>query len=217
MNIFSAMKERRSVRAYSDKPVSREDIEAVIAAAGLAPSAINLQPWEFIVSYGEEKERLVRRLKKAHSERKVSCGPGTAKPLPQKYTERSRKALAVMEPKISQSGMPFNRFIEEGSCSFYGAPIAIIVTIDRVFPAIRYLDVGMSVSYLLLVAQANGLSTCPIGLIVAYADDIAEVLNISPEKEILLGISMGYADESAPANDFKTGREELSEILNWYE
>ncbi|MDF1591210.1 MAG: nitroreductase [Desulfobacterales bacterium] len=217
MDIISAMKERRSVRAFSDKPVSREDIETVIAAAGLAPSAINLQPWEFIVTYGEEKERLVRRLKKAHAERKVSCGPGTAKPLPQKYTERSRKALAVMEPKISQTGMPFNRFIEDGSCSFYGAPIAIIVAIDRVFPSIRYLDVGMSVSYLLLAAQAKGLSTCPIGLIVAYADDIVDVLNISSEKEILLGISMGYADQTAPANDFKTGREDLSKILSWYE
>lgn len=217
MDIFSAMKERRSIRAYCDKPVSREDIESVIATAGLAPSAINLQPWEFIVSYGEEKERLVRRLRKAHAERKVSCGPGTAKPLPQKYTKRSRKALAVMEPKILQTGMSFNRFIEEGSCSFYGAPIAIIVTINRVFPSIRYLDVGMSVSYLLLAAHAKGLSTCPIGLIVAYADDIADVLNISSENEILLGISLGYADESAPVNDFKTGREELSEILGWYE
>jgi nitroreductase len=217
MDIISAMKERRSVRAYQEKPVSRADIEAVIAAAGLAPSAINLQPWEFIVSYGEEKERLVRRLKKAHAERKVSCGPGTARPLPQKYAGRSRKAFAVMEPKISQTGMAFNRFIEEGSCSFYGAPVAIIVTIDRVFPSIRCLDVGLGVSYLLLAAQARGLSTCPIGLIVAYADEIADVLAIAPEKEILLGIALGYADESAPVNDFKTGREELNEILSWYE
>jgi len=217
MDIFSAMKERKSVRAYQEKPVLRRDIEAVIAAAGLAPSAINLQPWEFIVSYGEEKERLVRRLKKAQAERSVSCGPGTSKPLPQKYTKRSRKALTAMEPKVSQTGMPFNRFIEEGSCSFYGAPIAIIVTIDRIFPAIRYLDVGLSVSYLLLAAHAKGLSTCPIGLIVAYADDIADVLNISPEKEILLGIAMGYADETAPENDVQTGREELSEILSWFE
>lgn len=122
-----------------------------------------------------------------------------------------------MGPKILQTGMSFDRFIEEGSCSFYGAPVAIIVTIDRVFPAIRYLDVGLSVSYLLLAAQAKGLSTCPIGLIVAYADDIADVLNISPGKEILLGIAMGYADETAPENDFKTEREELSEILSWYE
>jgi len=217
MDIFSAMKERRSVRAYQEKPVSRKDIEAVIASAGLAPSAINLQPWEFIVTYGEEKDRLAHRLKKAHRERQVSCGPGTAKPLPHKYSSRSRKALAAMEPGVSRTGLSFNRFIEDGSCSFYGAPIAIIVTIDRIFPAIRYLDVGLAVSYLLLAAQAKGLSTCPIGLIVAYADEIADVLTLSPEKEILLGIAMGYADETAPANDFKTGREELSEILRWYE
>ncbi|MEW6673564.1 MAG: nitroreductase [Thermodesulfobacteriota bacterium] len=217
MDIISAMKERSSVRAYLDKPVARRDIEGVIAEAGLAPSAINLQPWEFIVSYGEEKDRLVRRLKRVHAERKISCGPGTARPLPQKYSARSRKALAVMEPKISQTGLSFNRFIEEGSCSFYGAPVAIILTIDRVFPAIRYLDAGLAVSYLLLAAHARGLSTCPIGLITAYADDIADVLNISPEKEILLGIALGYADDSAPANDFKTGREELGEILRWYE
>lgn len=217
MDIFSAMKERRSVRAYLDKPVSRRDIEAVIAAAGLAPSAINLQPWEFVVSYGDEKERLVRRLKKAHAEKNVSCSPGTARPLPQKYAERSRRAFAVMAPEISRTGMAFNQFIEEGSCSFYGAPIALIVTIDRVFPAIRYLDVGLAVSYLLLAAQAKGLSTCPIGLIVAYAAEVAEVLNISPAKEILLGIAMGYADNAAPTNNFRTDREELREILTWYE
>jgi nitroreductase len=217
MDILSVMKERRSVRAYMDKPVSRKDIEAVIALAGLAPSAINLQPWEFIVTYGEEKNRLVHRLKKAHAEKQVSCGPGTARPLSRKYSRRSRKAFAVMEPKITRTGMPFNRFIEEGSCSFYGAPIVIIVTIDRIFPTIRYLDVGLAVSYLLLAAHDRGLSTCPIGLIVAYADEIADVLDISPEKEILLGIAMGYADESAPENDFKTGREELSQILSWYE
>ncbi len=217
MDMFSAMKERRSVRAYQKTPVARRDIEAVITAAGWAPSAINLQPWEFVVCYGDEKDRLVRRLQKAHAERNVSCGPGTAKPLPQKYAARSRKALAVMEPKISRTGLSFNRFIEEGSCSFYGAPVAVIVTIDRIFPTIRYLDVGLSVSYLLLAAHARGLSTCPIGLIVAYAADIADVLNISPEKEILLGIAMGYADKGAPANDFKTEREELGDILRWYE
>ena len=122
-----------------------------------------------------------------------------------------------MEPSISETGMTFNRFIEEGSCSFYNAPVAIIVAIDKVFPPIRYLDVGLSISYLLLAAHARGLATCPIGLIVAYAHDIADVLNISPEKEILLGIALGYADETAPANNFKTGREELSEILRWYE
>jgi len=217
MDVLTAMRQRSSVRAYLDKPVSRVTVEAVFEYAGLAPSAINLQPWEFVVTYGDEKDRLVRRLQKTHAERNVSCGPGTSEPLPDIFAERSRRALKVMEPKIAQPGMPFNRFIEDGSCSFYGAPIAIIVTIDRVFPLIRYLDVGLSVSYLLLAAHAKGLATCPIGLITAYADDIADVLSISSQKEILLGIAMGYADEASSANDFKTEREPISEILNWYE
>lgn len=40
---------RVSVRAYTDEPVSDEDIEALLRAAMAAPSAMNRQPWEFIV------------------------------------------------------------------------------------------------------------------------------------------------------------------------
>lgn len=217
MDILTAMKERKSARAYLDKQVSRRDIEEILAAASLAPSAINLQPWEFIVTYGEEKERLVRRLLKARSERVVACGPGTDKPLPEIISRRAKEALAVMEPQMSALGLTFNQFIEAGSCAFYGAPVAIMVTIDKVFPFIRYLDVGLAVSYLLLAAHAKGLSTCPIGLILAYHEDIAQALNIPEQKEILLGIALGYADESSPANAFRTNRADLSEIATWYE
>jgi nitroreductase len=107
--------------------------------------------------------------------------------------------------------------VEEGSCGFYGAPVAIIVTIDRRFPQLRYLDVGLSVGYLLLAAQVKGLATCPIGLITAYGADIADVLSIPEKKEIVLGIALGYAEENAPLNQFKTDRAEQKEILNWYE
>ena len=217
MDVFEIMKQRKSIRKYLDKPVPRADIEDLIRCAGFAPSAINLQPWEYVVTYGEEKDRLIRRLKKVHAIKNVSCGPGTSTPLPEKIADRSRRALKVMEPQIAKLDVPFNQFIEEGSCSFYGAPVVIIVLIDKIFPKLRYLDVGLSVSYLLLAAEAKGLSTCPIGLITEYGDDIKDVLNISEEKEVLLAISLGYEDETAPENDFKTDREPLNEILTWYE
>jgi nitroreductase len=217
MDIFSAMKNRKSTRAYLQKPVSRSDIEEIFNYAGLAPSAINLQPWEYVVVYGEEKDRLVRRLKKVQAERKISCGPGTSTPLPETFRARSRSAYEVMKPKVAGLGIKFDQFIEEGSCSFYGAPVAIIVTIDNVFPAIRYLDLGLSVSYLLLAAQAKNMATCPIGLITAYAEDIADVLSIPENKEIMLGIALGYADKESPLNNFTTDRVNLDEILFWYE
>ncbi|MBW2182053.1 MAG: nitroreductase family protein, partial [Deltaproteobacteria bacterium] len=154
MDVFEIMKQRKSIRKYLDKPVPRADIEDLIRCAGSPPSAINLQPWEYVVTYGEEKDRLIRRLKKVHAMKNVSCGPGTSTPLPEKIADRSRRALKVMEPQIAKLNVPFNQFIEEGSCSFYGAPVVIIVLMDKVFPKLRYLDVGLSVSYLLLAAEA---------------------------------------------------------------
>jgi nitroreductase len=217
MDVFSAMINRRSARAYLNRPVSRADIEDIFHYAGMAPSAINLQPWEYVIIYGEEKDRLVKRLQKAREERKISCGPGTENPLPDIFKNRSRRASRAMAPKVAEMGLEFNQFVEEGSCSFYGAPVAIIVTIDRLFPKLRYLDVGLSVSYLLLAAQAHGLATCPIGLISSYGEEVAEILDISEDKEIVLGIALGYADKESPINNFKTNREGLDDILFWYE
>ena len=217
MNVFSAMTNRQSARAYLPKPVARADIEDLLRYAGMAPSAINIQPWEYVIVYGEEKDRLVQQLKRAHAERNISCGPGTENPLPDIFKNRSRRASQAMAPKVAEMGLKFNQFVEEGSCSFYGAPIAIIVTLDRLFPKIRYLDVGLSVSYLLLAAQAKGLATCPIGLVTAYGDEIAGALDISDNKEIVLGIALGYADTQAPINCFKTERENLDAFRSWYE
>jgi nitroreductase len=217
MDVFTAMQQRRSARAYLDTPVARADLEQIFKYAGRAPSAINLQPWEYVVVYCEEKQRLVRRLLKVQAERQVPCGPGTSTRPPEIFTRRSREASDIMAPGVAETGQTLNRFVEEGSCSFYGAPIAIIVTIDSLFPKIRYLDLGLSIAYLLLAAEAKGLATCPIGLITAYAADIADVLSIADNKEVVLGIALGYADESSPLNNFKTGRADQSEILCWYE
>jgi len=217
MDIQRLMQQRKSVRNYLDKPVSRADIEQVIRSAGLAPSAINLQPWEYVVTYGEEKDRLIRRLKKVHAIKNVSCGPGTTEPLPEKFSKRSKDALKVMGPQIEKINQPFNRFIEDGSCSFYGAPVAIIVVMDKIFPALRYLDVGLSVSYLFLAAEEKGLSTCPIGLVTDYGDEIGDALNISEDKKVLLAIALGYENKLAPENRIRTERAPLNEILTWYE
>jgi len=49
MSLTEIIKGRRSIRAYSDKPVEKEKLEAVLDAARLAPSARNRQKWQFIV------------------------------------------------------------------------------------------------------------------------------------------------------------------------
>jgi nitroreductase len=49
MDVLEAIKTRRSIRTYQARPVPDELIEQVIAAAMMAPSARNGQPWQFVV------------------------------------------------------------------------------------------------------------------------------------------------------------------------
>ncbi len=49
MNLYEAIQKRRSVRKFQDKRIPEEVLQRVLDAGRLAPSAVNLQPWRFIV------------------------------------------------------------------------------------------------------------------------------------------------------------------------
>ena len=214
MDLLKAIEERRSSRAFLDKPVERETLEKLFHLATQAPSAINLQPWEITVVSGEEKSRLSRLLVKRMKEMNVSCGPGANRPLHEHYVERQRGLLDVMLPGLPEN-VSFQDFINEGSCNFYGAPTALIITIDEVFSSIRLADIGVVVGYLVLAAHGLGLGTCPIGLITAFDDDIKEELNIPEEKQVVIGMAVGYRDPDAPINQPRSERVPLEDVVRW--
>ena len=56
MELFQAIRERRSIRKYKELPVEREKIEQVLDAARLAPSWKNMQCWRFLVLTDAEKK-----------------------------------------------------------------------------------------------------------------------------------------------------------------
>jgi len=217
MDMIKAIHERKSIRAFRPDPIPKEKIEAVLNLAIHAPSAINLQPWEFIVLTGEEKERLSRRLIKAYREKQISCGPDTVKPLPKIFGKRGAKTLEAMNPFFKEMGVQSDQFINEGSCNFYGAPVAIIICLDDSFSKARFVDIGITLGYFVLAAHEFGLATCPIGLITAYEDEIKDVLNIPGNKNVVIGIALGYPDWESPINRFKSFREDLDKFIKWIE
>ena len=54
------MRQRRSVRSFSEKPVSSDVIKTLIATAGTAPSGANKQPWSFVAVQDPEIKREIR-------------------------------------------------------------------------------------------------------------------------------------------------------------
>ncbi len=217
MDLLKAIKERKSQRAFKPDPVPKEIIEEILRLSIHAPSAINLQPWEFIVLTSEERERLSRRLLKAYKEKQVACSPGNVKPLPKTYGKRGAKTLDLMKPFFDEMKTDVNRYINEGSCNFYGAPVAILLCLDDSFPEARLVDIGVALAYLVLTAPEVGLATCPIGLIVAYQDEIKDLLNIPANKNVTIGVALGYPDPNVPINRFKSPRDDIGKFVRWIE
>jgi len=214
MDLMEAIKQRRSSRAFLEKPVSRKTLEDLLYLATQAPSAINLQPWELTVVSGEEKKRLSRLLVKRMKERNISCAPGAKKPLSNSFMERQRGLLNTIAPHLSENTV-FQDFINEGSCNFYGAPTAVIISIDQVFSSARLTDIGVLVGYLVLAAHGLGLSTCPIGLITAFDEDIKEELSLPEDKQVVIGVAVGYGDPGASINSGRSERAPLQDVVKW--
>ena len=215
MDLLKAMNERKSIRAFKADPIPKEIIEEILRLTIQAPSAINLQPWEFIIVTGEEKERLGRRLIKAYREKQIGCSPGNIKPLPKMYGKRGAKTLDLMNPFFEEMKVKSDQFTNEGSCNFYGAPAAILLCLDDSFPKARMVDIGIALGYFVLTAHELGLGTCPIGLITAYEDEIKDLLNIQENKNVVIGVALGYPDWDIAINRFKSPRDALETFVRW--
>jgi nitroreductase len=84
-NVLPSIEARRARRALSSEPISREDVEALLAAAHLAPSCNNSQPWRFVVV---EEPAMLDKVKEA-----LPGGNYWAKPAPVILAVASRRDL----------------------------------------------------------------------------------------------------------------------------
>jgi nitroreductase len=85
MDVFEAVQQRSSIRAYEDKPVPREKLERILEAGRLAPSARNAEPWHFIVVTAPEKRKTLSKGRFAKFVEQapvviVACGDKKASP-----------------------------------------------------------------------------------------------------------------------------------------
>lgn len=85
MNVKDAMQQRRSVRKYTEEPVSDEDVEILLHAAMSGPSAVNRTPWDFYVVTNPEILEQLRssgRFTKIHAPMAIVVCGNLTKALP---------------------------------------------------------------------------------------------------------------------------------------
>lgn len=219
MNVFDAVVNRKSVRAYRKDPVPRQKLERVMEAARWSPSWCNSQPWEFFVVSGVPLENLRNKLHKA-AVSGVPIDSDYAYPtdFPEKHQLRRRlngKELygALGIPKDDQearSAFNYSMF------RFFDAPCAIIVTMDKgLSPTWGVLDVGCALQSLLLTAEEEGLGTCAEASIARYPNIVRTELDLENRLAVICGVAIGYPDDKNIRATFRSPRAPAEETVTW--
>lgn len=73
MSVLNAIKQRYSVRTYKDKAITEKDLNAILEAARLAPSAKNMQEWRFVVV--KDKDTRLKLCEAAKGQKSVAQAP----------------------------------------------------------------------------------------------------------------------------------------------
>ncbi|GAB4399125.1 MAG: hypothetical protein OHK0048_11970 [Rhodoferax sp.] len=98
---------------------------------------------------------------------------------------------------------------------FFGAPVGLMFTVDRIMGRGSLLDYGMFLQNLMLLARAHGLDTCPQAAWNPFAKIILPFIGAGPDEMLVCGMSLGYADTEAVVNRFETPREPVEAFTRW--
>jgi nitroreductase len=218
MEVYEAVRSRRSVRGFLGRPVPTAVLTRVLSAALRAPSGGNLQPWQLYLLSGSRLEDL-----KSRTRRRIAAGDSgdllPVQPYPAELPAIYAQRLADMgERRYGAAGIA--RGDQEGRARIrarnwdcFGASAALFCYLDERMLPPQWMDAGAFLQSVMLLLRAEGLDSC---LQIAWAEyhrTVAEVIK-PPEGHVLAcGMSIGYADPQEPLPP--TPRARLSEVARF--
>ena len=227
-SVDTAILSRFSARAYLSKPVEKSVLEELIQVAARAPSGTNTQPWNVYVVQGAAKDKLVSEVCDAHNA--LAANPAMAADFAEEYDYYPTQWVSPFIDRRRECGFGLYGVLgiakgekekmhlqQQQNFRFFGAPVGLIFTIDRVMGRGSLLDYGMFLQSLMLAARARGLHTCPQAAWNNFAKIITKQIGAGDNEMMVCGMSLGYADEAALVNTFKTTRVDASNFTHWIE
>ena len=192
-----AIKNRRSIRKFESRIIPAEYLEQIIEAARLAPSGTNRQPWRFVLLTAEKENDkiaglVVQPFVVAAPAVFVCC------------LDRRAYVRSLVEERMNEL-VKAEVISEEAAGYIYQRKMPEQVT-EVVIPASAYLDLGIAVENMALMATALGLGSCWVRLF--NPKKVHEVLGLSPEIEVVALLPVGYPAQSPPPRP-RLGRDEI--------
>lgn len=208
MNVTEAVAARRSIRAFTDRPVDEKLMRSLLEAAARAPSGGNLQPWRVRVVMGGAMSRFLKHLDSAQIEDRPEYHV-YPKDLKSPYRD---SRFQVGEDMYALLGIPREdkaaRFAHLArNYRFFDAPVGLFCFVDRQMGPPQWSDLGMFLQTFMLLAQEAGLDTCAQEAWAMRAQTVAAFFEVDPDWMLFSGMAIGYRDPSAPVNELVSQRE----------
>jgi nitroreductase len=209
LSVLQAVVDRRSIRRFLPTSVPMPTVRAILHAAARAPSGTNIQPWKVHVVTGATRERLSQAVLKAAQDGQRSDEYAyIPSPLPEPYLSRRRQVGFELYRLygIERTNHEARKQAMLRNFEFFGAPVGLFFVMDRFLLEGSWLDCGMFMQNVMVLAREFGLETCPQQAWCEYGGLVHEHLGISSDEIMLSGMALGYPDLDAPENTLVSDR-----------
>lgn len=172
---LKAIQDRRSVREFTNEPISDHDLDLILEAARQAPSGENAQPWRFIVVKDEATRKKMGAIAGGGSGRRFTA---------EFVTKKMQERFANLQDEAKRQAA-FQKLTSGQVSTFMAdAPVNLVVCGKKDVWDMPY-DTSAAIENILLMVTGLGLGACWV---------IAPCIDIRDEERIknLLGIPEGY-------------------------
>lgn len=219
MQVSEAIRSRRSIRAFSQRAVDPRTVADILGEAAWAPSGSNMQPWQAHVVMAEPLQALRAAALAAFAAGAIE--PEWAyypAPIPEPFLARRRACGFGLYGHLGiERGDQAGRVRQHArNYELFDAPVALFFFMDARLARGSWLDYGMYLQNVMLLAREHGLDTCPQAAWLELAPVVREQLAIPASLTMVCGMALGYRDESAHINAFQPPREPVASFTTWH-
>ena len=220
------IKSRKSIRAFTQQPVARQDITEILDAASRAPSGTNCQPWKVYVVQGQSRDSLVEKVCAAHDA--LRADPSLSAQYHDEYDYYPERWVSPYIDRRRENGWSLYGLLGIGKADrdkmhvqhqrnyrLFDAPVGLFFTLDRVMGRGSLIDYGGFMQNVMVSARAHGLHTCPQAAWITFSSIVMPHLGAPDSEMLVCGMALGYADESAIVNTLHTPRVPVNDFTRW--
>ncbi|MBL4740471.1 MAG: nitroreductase [Sneathiella sp.] len=217
MRVSEAIKSRKSVRQFTNAPVSESQVRDLLEVSKWAPSGGNLQPWKIQALTGAPLKALVddvadKLMTGVEETPEYNVYPPE---LTEPYRTRRRVVGQALYDLIGvpRSDTPGKLKQLAKNFEFFGAPVGIFFILDRQMEIGQYADLGMLMQNIMLLAREMGLHTCPQEAWARWPETISKHLDVPENEMVFCGMALGYMDGEAIINQLQSERDDFDQLI----